>query len=257
MFSLMNVKLRRNEILKLINNDKTVLVNDLAKRFLVSKITIRRDLKYLEAQGLIKIHYGGASVLSGNSKETSYDIKKGLEQAYKNKIAKEACKIVQNGNVIILDCGTTTSEMVEYLNEKDITIITNNYMVPKLIRNFDRVKLILLGGEYDRKSNGVVSSKTILDVENYHADFAFISTQGISEYGLTVPTQTDCDVKKSLCKSAKRTILILDSSKFDHDFSCKFLNINELDMIITDERITDYNKEMIKTQKIPLIIVHK
>lgn len=227
------------KIFELINARKYLTVAELSELFGVSAMTIRRDLAKLEAQGIITTNYGGATLNEGVSSEPSFGIKSGQSQEYKDQIAHEASFIVNDGDSIYIDCGTTALELVKYITGKRITIITNSWRVVSEIQDFSKVKVLLAPGEYDPISEGALSSATISFMQNYVIDKAFISTQGADlEGGVTVPTDNDAQVKKAVMKASKYKILLADHTKFGQTFLAKHGELKEFDAIITDTEIS-------------------
>lgn len=226
------------KIFELINEKKYLTVAELAEQFEVSAMTIRRDLAKLESQGVITTNYGGATLNEGVSAEPSFGIKSGQSQEYKDQIAYEASFLVNDGDSIYIDCGTTALELVKYIVGKRITIITNSWRVVSEIQDFSKVKILLAPGEYDPISEGALSSATISFMQNYVIDKAFISTQGADlEGGVTVPTDNDAQVKKAVMKASKQKILLADHTKFGQTFLAKHGEISDFDAVITDSQI--------------------
>lgn len=226
------------KIFHLINEKKHITVMELAEMFEVSPMTIRRDLAKLENQGIITTNYGGATLNEGVSSEPSFGIKSGQSQEYKNQIAYEASFLVNDGDSIYIDCGTTTVELVKYIVGKKITIITNSWRVVSEIQDFSKVKVLLAPGEYDPISEGALSSSTISFMQNYVIDKAFISTQGIDMDGsVTVPTDNDAQVKSAVMKASRKKILLADHTKFGQTFMAKHGHLSEFDAVITDHQI--------------------
>lgn len=170
---------RRLKIFEIVKKSKFVDVNQLAEMFQVSSMTIRRDLAKLENQGVLTTSYGGATLNEGVSSEPSFGLKSGYSQEYKEQIAYEASLLVNDGDCIFIDCGTTTLELAKLIVNKEITVITNSWKVLSAIHDFSKVKVILAPGEYDPISEGALSSTTIHFLKNYLVDKAFISTQGV------------------------------------------------------------------------------
>lgn len=229
---------RRLQIFNIVKKNKHVDVNEMAKMFNVSSMTIRRDLARLENQGVVSTTYGGAILNEGVSSEPSFDMKSGLSQHHKMQIAYEASLLVNDGDSIFIDCGTTPFEMIKFLSNKKITIMTNSWKVISAIQDFSKIKVLLVPGIYDPISEGALSSSTISFLENYTVDKAFISTQGVDiNRGVSVPTDNDAQVKMAIMKCAKNKILLADHTKFGHSYMAKHGLLSDFDIILTDEYI--------------------
>lgn len=245
----MNVSQRRIEIFNILQRNKTIEVNELAKQFNVSTMTIRRDLLIFEKQGLVTLTYGGAYLNKGVSVEPNFSLKSAQVVEYKEAIAIEASKMINDGDSIIIDCGTTTLNIVKYIQNKKVTIITNSWPVISYLQGNSKIKLILAPGEYSEISAGTISSMTVEFYKNFFADKVFISTQGFSiEKGATVPSVDNALVKEAILKSAKEKILLVDHTKFGNNYLAKHSDISQLDYIITDEQVEDYYLNILKQQ---------
>lgn len=231
----MTIAERRMKIFNILQENKTVEVNELAKLFSVSTMTIRRDLAIFERQGLVTTSYGGACLNQGTAIEPSFFLKSGQMIDFKKNIGFEAAKLVNEGDSIIIDCGTTTLQLAHYIQDKKITVITNSLPVINYLQGSSKIKLIIAPGEYSDTSSGAISSMTIEFFQHFNVDKVFIGTQGLDiKRGATVPDPLDADVKNSLLNSAKQRILMVDHEKFGSTFLCKHADITDLDYIITD-----------------------
>lgn len=243
----MLAKERRNKIYELITSKEVVIVNDLAKEFDVSTMTIRRDLDILEKQGVLSKTYGGAVLNKGLGSEPAFIIKSEHAQKAKAEIGYSASLLVNEGESIILDCGTTALQVAKFLPNINITIITNSWAAITYLSTKDNIKLILAPGVYDQISKGSISVETIEFMNNYYVDKAFISTQGFSVTdGLSVPNSTDARVKRTLLDRAKSKILLLDDTKIDTVCMSKFADLNDLDLIVVNKEI---NKDVVRKIK--------
>ena len=188
---------RRIEIFNLIEKNKTVEVNDLATLFSVSTMTIRRDLAILEKQGIITTNYGGAFLNQGRAIEPGFALKYGQLPEIKERIGAQAAMLIQNGDSIFIDCGTTTMYIAKYLQTKKLTVMTNSLAVSNLLQAYSKIKLIMAPGVYDDKSAGFLGPMTIDFLHKYNVDKAFVGTQGFDvENGATVPDEIDCRGKE-------------------------------------------------------------
>ena len=145
----MNTTQRRYEIYEKLKKDKTVQVNELAKVYAVSLMTIRRDLDMLENQGLATKSYGGATLNESSSSEPSFEIKEGISQSDKKEIAIYASSLIQDGDSIYLDCGTTCLELFKRIHHKKITIFTNFWKILQYVDRNTKAKIIMAPGTYN------------------------------------------------------------------------------------------------------------
>lgn len=246
---------RRLKIFEMVKQEKYVDVAELAASFDVSTMTIRRDLSKFEEQGVVTTTYGGATLNDGTSSEPAFAIKSGHSKQNKINIAYEASLIINDGDSIFIDCGTTTFELARFISEKKITVITNSWKVLSALSDFSKITLILAPGEYDPISEGAISSATIRFIEQYTVDKAFISTQGIDlERGVSVPSDNDAQVKKAIMNAAKHRLLLADHTKFNQTFMAKHGDLNDFDAILVDPDITEETYQQAKA-KHPNIVI--
>ena len=221
----MNTTQRRYEIYEKLKKDKTVQVSELAKVYSVSLMTIRRDLDSLENQGLATKSYGGATLNESSSTEPSFEIKEGMSQSDKKEIAIYASTLIQDGDSIYLDCGTTCLELFKRIHHKKITIFT-------------KAKIIMAPGVYNPVTQAALSESTIQFFQNYYIDKAFISVLGLDlDYGVSIPSMSDALVKKAILDSSNKKICMVDHTKFHKKYMSKIANIDDFDMIITDDKL--------------------
>lgn len=254
----MSIVTRRLEIFNLLQKNKTVEVTELAELFKVSAMTIRRDLALLEKQGLVITNYGGAHLNQLSAIEPSFTLKSKTLIDSKNEIAYEACRFVHDGDSIILDCGTTTLQMAQYLQDKRCTIITNSWPLIRYFQANPKIKLILAPGIYSSISNGVISAMTIDFFQHFQADKSFIGTQGFDlDYGASVPDLDDSLVKTAMRQAAKQSFLLMDHQKLNSKYLSIHGKTKDFDCIIVDSEIEETMIKKFKEADLPILIAKK
>ena len=248
----MNTTQRRYEIYEKLKKDKTVQVSELAKVYSVSLMTIRRDLDSLENQGLATKSYGGATLNESSSTEPSFEIKEGMSQSDKKEIAIYASTLIQDGDSIYLDCGTTCLELFKRIHHKKITIFTNFWKILQYVDRNTKAKIIMAPGVYNPVTQAALSESTIQFFQNYYIDKAFIEVKGTRflvdkafisvlgldlDYGVSIPSMSDALVKKAILDSSNKKICMVDHTKFHKKYMSKIANIDDFDMIITDDKL--------------------
>lgn len=251
----MGLASRRMEIFNLLQKNKSVEVSELARLFNVSTMTIRRDLALLEKQGLVTTSYGGAHLNQGTPIEPSFSLKSGTMTDIKIEIAKEAARFVQDGDSIIIDCGTTTLQLCRFLQDKHITIITNSWPVISYVQSNPKIKLILAPGIYSHTSNGAISAMTVDFFNQFKADKVFIGTQGFDiNDGAFVPDVEDAQVKQALLNSGIKKFLLLDHEKFNTRYLARHASASDFDCIITDHKLSAELSRQCLDSRLPLVI---
>ena len=242
-------------IYAILQQDKKVVVNDLAEKFGVTKMTIRRDLSFFEKQGIVKTTYGGAYLTRGASVEPGFQLQSIQIADDKHLIGQKAAEQVEDGDTIIIDCGTTPLALAHFIFDKKIMVITNSIPVVNLLKGRKNIKLIVAPGEYEDASQGIVSFITADFFRHIHADKVFLSTQGVNDLGeLTVPEMTNAHVKQALMRAGRQKILLADSSKFGQTFLAGHARLADLDLVISQTGLSPDILSLMQTQNVPLLL---
>ncbi|MFC7392704.1 DeoR/GlpR family DNA-binding transcription regulator [Scopulibacillus cellulosilyticus] len=233
---------RKRYILKVLDEKGKVKVNDLAKELNVSTETIRQYLEQMDKKNLLKKVYGGAIKVSTDRIEPSQYIRENVNSEEKRKIGKAAADLVQDNEVIIVDEGSTTLQMIKYLSKKkDITLVTNSVAALTLLIDFEMKglfhgKINFIGGEVDSKNlrvSGLIAEQFI---QNFYADKLFLSTEGVTkDHGFTSYNSNKALLSRKFMDCAKETIVLVDHSKFGARRYYKIADIKEVDKIISDQ----------------------
>ena len=233
----MNVTERRMQIFDLLKKNETVGINELAERFQVSTMTIRRDLQMFERQGLLQTNCGEAYLIKQLVHEPSFAVKSEQNILQKQNIGYQAAQFVEDGDTIILDCGTTPLQMLSFLGGKRVTVITNSWPSAHFIAGNAKIKLIFAPGEYYEVSAGMTGPLTVEFFGRIHADKVFMGAHGFSvENGVTEP-YIEYNSKKALMAAGKEHFLLVDSTKYEKTFLMKYADLEEFEHIITDENL--------------------
>lgn len=215
-----------------------VKANDLAERYNVSIETIRRDLEDLENQGYLERVYGGAIAKSFYGNEPHYQRREVINLLEKQAIAKTAATLIGDGDIVFIDVGTTTLEVVKFLNDKkDLVIITNSTLIAhKALGTKHRV--ILLGGEMRQGEYSVSGSIAEQAVKLFNANKAIIGVGGIHpKVGITDYDSNDSAVRRAIIKQSHIIIAITDYSKFGVIAMNNVCGLDEIDYLVVDESI--------------------
>ncbi|SIQ42654.1 DeoR/GlpR family DNA-binding transcription regulator [Halanaerobium kushneri] len=226
---------RRKKILNDLNKNELIYIEDLINKFSeVSESTIRRDLKQLEEDGYLDYLSGGAVKLRTTSYDMPLQKKQELHTKEKKAIARYAASLVQEGEVIYIDSGTTTLEMIDYLKDKKIKIVTSNTVFINNIHEY-KFDCILLGGEISSDLGSVGGPITERQLQELYFDKAFIGASGYSlESGINTPDTREATKKRIVKEHSKKTYVLVDGSKAYKQTFCKAFDIDEC-VIITNE----------------------
>jgi DeoR family fructose operon transcriptional repressor len=232
---------RRAEIVRMVNDSKKVLVPDLIEHFKVSPATIRGDLRDLEAAGLIKRTHGGA-IPSGFAKvgfEPDAVAKNVSHLEEKRRLARKAAELVEDGDIIILDTGTTTLELARQLRDKsNVTVIVNDMAIALCLEPFDGINVIVIGGTLRKNFHCTVGPFAANVLSELNVDKVFLGTNAFSaQKGCTTPDINQAEIKKIMVRIASQTIVLCDSSKFGKNSFVQFAHPQEVDLLVTDSGI--------------------
>lgn len=233
----MKVK-RQDEILKLLDENRMIKAGDLAEQFNVSLETIRRDLAELEAMRLIRRVHGGAIHYTEYGIEPDYAFRTNENYNEKLQIGKKAAELVNDGDSIIIDIGTTSLEMAKFLKgKKDLTVLTNSIKIAYELMTEKEISVILLGGNV-RLGEGTTSgfwSEEMID--SFCVDKLFLGVGAImTEYGVMDYHIEETNLRRHFVKRAKTIIAMADYSKFGIKALNHVCRIEQLDYLITDEK---------------------
>ncbi len=230
---------RRRAILELINRDGRVLVNELAKAFDTSQVTIRKDLEILHADGLIHRTHGGAlPSRDGALADPTLREKEKLHRKEKLKIAEAAAAMVSEGQVVILDSGTTTTAIARALRAfHNLTIVTNAVNIVSELAGTD-VEVILTGGTLRKNSFSLVGPIAEETLHKLSADILFLGVDGFDvEYGLSTPNLLEAKVNRVMVEVSKISVAVCDGSKFGRRSLSLIVPPASMQHVITDHSI--------------------
>ena len=226
---------RQSKIIKLVNQYQKIEVSRLAEMLDVSQVTIRKDLDYLEEEGLLSREHGYALIKNANDINTRLTI----NYETKLKIAIKAAEMVSNGETVMLESCALMAEQLAKL-KKDVTIITNSAYIAIRIRDLPVRKVILLGGEYQKEYQGMVGPLVRKCAREFFVDKFFVGTDGfIPEAGFTCDDLMRVETMKYMADSANRMIILADSSKFSQKGVVIQSTFDEIDTICTDSGISE------------------
>ena len=246
---------RLNRIKELVLEKKCVTVSELSDLFHVTPETIRRDLKALEDDGVLKKTYGGAYIEDGVSNEVNFSIRETLLVENKHRLAKRCCEFISNGDTIFLDASTTVGCLCEAITGMRLTILTNSINVLTKLSACSSIGLISIGGNLSAKSMSFVGVSAVQSLNNYYVDKAFISCEALSiPGGLTDSNEDQAKIRQTAIRRSKETYVLADHTKFNK--SC-FQNINNfegIDCLIVDQPLSGEWTEFLSAKGVQLIV---
>jgi DeoR/GlpR family transcriptional regulator of sugar metabolism len=247
---------RRQKILELIKEDGSAKVVDLAKIFKVTEVTIRQDLEKLDKDGLVVREHGGAFLKNIENQVRTFSLANQENMDKKERIAQKCLEFIESGDSIILDSGSTTTEIAKKLKGfKNLRIITNALNIAMLLGAEPGIEVILTGGEFKPPTLSLTGQKAADFFNGINVNKLFLATAGISlKAGLTYPSISDLVVKKAMIDAADTTYLVADSTKIGKSSFASLGALSLISYIITDAGIEEKHKELFHDNEIELII---
>jgi DeoR family transcriptional regulator, fructose operon transcriptional repressor len=250
----MNFQNRKQLILNVLEEKGSVDVKELAEKLNISEITIRRDLATLSEKGLLFRTHGGAMKVGLSKDPFNFFHKASLNADRKDHICQIAASLIEDGDIIFLDCGSTLFRLCPFIREKKIKVITNS--LPALYElSSAALEINLVGGEVDKERQAVHGTIALEHIRRYKATKAFIGVDGISvKNGLSANSEKEATIATTMSANAKETILLCDSSKLENDKYFPFAPLSMVDTLVTDYDVTDevlelYRKKGLKVFK--------
>ncbi len=247
---------RRQKILELLQEEGAARVKGLSEVFGVSEPTIRQDLERLEAEGLVGREHGGAFLKSVPDQVRTMSLQHTENMAKKTIIGRKAAEYICDGDSVILDSGTTTTEVARSLEQKsNLRIITDSLNIALLLGGRSDFVLMVTGGEFKAPTLSVTGDKAARFFDQIHVDKLFLAVGGISlEAGLTYPGFNDIPVKTAMMASAAKVFVVADSTKLGKTSFAALGGLDKVDYIITDSEVEPDFQQKLEDLGIKVVI---
>ena len=247
---------RRRKILEWLQEEGSARVRDLSGAFEVSEATIRQDLERLEADGYISREHGGAYLKTLPRQVETLSLQHLENMDKKRKIGVRAAALVGNGETIILDAGSTTTEVAHgLLHRQDLTVITNALNIALILGAVPGFAVHMPGGQFKAPTLSLSGDKSVEYFRDILAGKLFLATAGVSlEAGLTYPSFADLQLKQAMIKAAQRVYLVADSTKINRTSFTRLGTLDVIHAFITDDAIRDEDAREFERRGIELII---
>jgi DeoR family transcriptional regulator, fructose operon transcriptional repressor len=244
---------RRQTILQVIEKKGFVTLNHLMELVGASDSTIRRDLEVLDGNGQIRRTRGGATYVGESL--TSFDVRRTRARKQKEGIAEAAAALVETGETVILDGGTTTVEVARELVGRSLQVVTNSIPIVNALVNSPETELIVIGGFLYPKTGVNLGPLAVEALKSIHARRLFISVGGITANSLFNSNALLVETERQMIEAAEEVIVVSDSSKLGHSALAQLCPLETVDRLITDDGITDEWREIVEAAGIELIVV--
>lgn len=221
-----------------------------------SSMTLRRDISFLESQGLVKRMRGGAVAMSSIMLEIvdAFQLRAQLHAETKEEIAQKALRYFEPSRSIFIDAGTTTMAFARSLPDVHCSVLTSGVNIALELLKKRNPVVNILGGQVNKASVAASSVDSADYLRNINIDIAFMGSSGLSlESGLTCGLYTECNIKKEVVRRARKTVALVDSSKVGCNMPFTFSPLDEIDVIVTDAGLPNDMRKCIQDRGIELI----
>lgn len=241
---------RFEKILEIVKVQQSVTVTELTNRLRTSESTIRRDLTELDQKGLLtKVHGGATARKSVLLREEAVIAKSKKNLHEKRRIAEYAARLIEAGDLVYLDAGTTTEMLPDYLKEPNAVYITNGISHARKLMN-KGFEVHLIGGEIKPATEAIVGEEAMEHLEKYNFTRGFFGTNGVDlEHGMTTPDFREAAVKRSAIKKCRNAYILADHSKFDRISAVTFADLQDA-LILTDDLTNEKYKNLENLQEV-------
>ncbi len=243
---------RIDEMTRYINEHGFVGMEELQTAFGVSINTVRRDVAEMVSAGLAQKVYGG--VRSHAPSLLPYEVRSYDGSHQKPLIGRRAAELVEDGDIIFIDSGTTTLWMMQALKEKKgITILTNNIEIVVRAMDDPGIRLIVLPGELNRKTHSLIGDETVSVLKRFNIHKAFMAATGVSESGVTNSSPQEYEIKRTAVERSSQTCLMVTGDKFGVTSLLTYASLRDIQTVITDHTIPEAYRTLLDSQGIRCI----
>ena len=247
---------RQSRIARLITERQSVSVTELCNMFNVSDMTIYRDLRRLEERGILQRTHGGAILLKQPPGDLPYYAREHEQVEEKTAIAHLAASLINDGETIILDAGTTIASLARMLvHRRDLTVITNSIHVVNELAGAPDVTVINTGGSLWKPTMSMVGPMAVAALRRFAVDKAFLATPAISlEAGITNSNLYEAEVKSTMIEIAREKTLLVDHTTFGRTSYAVVAALSAFDRLITDDQTPSEAIDHLKEQGLEVLI---
>jgi len=246
---------RRDDVLQAVLVDGSVHIDELAKRFGVSLMTIHRDLDELESRGILRKSRGIATATGTSLVESSAIYRAGRQVTEKEQLAKACIEYIEPGQSILLDDSTTVQHLIPFIPSRvPLTIITNALPLINELHDMSGVSLVALGGTFTNWCSAFMGSTTTEAVASLRADTVIMSTAAVIDDWCFHQQQEAVDVKKAMLNSAATKILLADNTKFEKRALHRLVQLSEFDIVLVDSATSDEHITRLRGQGINVVV---
>jgi len=247
------VEERRQKLLELVSRRGFVALADLAQAINASESTIRRDLEHLHQQGVLKRTHGGAIYLGDGLTLPALEERSESQIEEKRAIGKAAAGLVEDGDAILLDGGTTTLEVARLLVGRAVQIVTNSLPIANLFASSRETDLVMLGGYVYPKTGVALGPLTVRMMQDIHVHKAILSVGGITAKGLFNSNMLLVETERQMMACADEVVIVADRTKIGRQALAFLCELSTIETLVIDAGLTQSQKELIEQAGVKLL----
>jgi DeoR family fructose operon transcriptional repressor len=245
---------RRNRVLEFVRARGFAALPELAGKLKVSESTVRRDLDYLEEAGVARRTHGGVFYTGPSPKSPHFDLHQSVEWDKKRQIAAAAAQLIEDGDTVLLDGGSTTYELARVLVGRPLQVVTNSLPVAMLFSGSDSVDLVLIGGYVDSRTGVSMGPYANEMLAQLNVRRAVLSVGGINERGCYNSNLLLVGTERAMMKAADEVIVVADSTKFGRVCLTHLCDLDQVGTLVSDREISDSWQRTVTEAGVNLVI---
>lgn len=256
---MINTEQRRESIIEQLRREGVVRVEDLSALYNVSSVTIRNDLRWLEKSGCAIRGYGGAQLNRQFVFDRPLEDKGKINRDVKFAIAKAAAALINDGEAVIIDSGSTTSLMTKHLeSKKELVVMTNAINIAYELASRENIHLMVLGGNVRSASWSIDGPTAEQHIRQYRFDKLFLGVDGFDlASGITTPQLGEAQINRAMCDVSREIIAVADSSKFGRTSFCLIREVERIHRLVTDSAISEQYVRALEKMGVDIIIADR
>ncbi len=247
---------RTIHILHRLRQDHYAAVEELSQALGVSQMTIRRDLQELEAIGIVARTHGGALLRTERGDvEWPLSIREGEHQEAKRRIGQTAALLIQDGDVVVMDSGSTALQVASHLTQNRLTVASNFLPILDSLADHKNISLVGIGGTFHADNKCFCGPLAINTIRSINANVAIMATSCLSlSKGMSNRNINEAETKKAMIATAEKVILVMDSSKMGHYMLASVGPLEAIDILVTDDGLTAEDRTAIEARGVQVIV---
>jgi len=250
----MSAEERRASLAEMVQKRGFASLPELVSRLAVSESTVRRDLDVLEEAGVVRRTHGGAFYAGPSPNLTHFKQRQEAQWDKKKAIALTAAGLIDDGDTLLLDSGSTTYELARLLVGRPLQIVTNSLPVANLFNTDANTDLIIIGGYVHARTGAVQGPYANEMLSSLHVRRAILSAAGINDQGMFNTNRMLVETQRGMMEAAEEAILLADSTKFGHQSLAHVCPLEMIQKVVVDGHISDHWKEKAVQNGVEMVI---